>query len=56
MQAEYDSVLNHLHGQRGLIKKAERLDELGVKARKKLPEKFRELANSESEYIDYEEA
>ena len=53
---EYDKALNHMNGQKGLIKKAQRLDELGVKARKKLPEKFLELSETESEYVDFEEA
>ena len=52
---EYDKAMNHLNGQKGLIKNAERLDELGVKARKKLPEKFLELSDNDSEYVDYEE-
>jgi DNA recombination protein RmuC len=55
VKTEYDTVLNHLNGQKGLIKKAQRLDELGIKARKKLPGKFLELPDNDSEYTDYEE-
>jgi DNA recombination protein RmuC len=52
-QTAYDDVLNKLTGQRGLIQSADKLNKLGVKARKKLPEKFLEET---VEDVDYEES
>ena len=53
---EYDKAISHLSEGRGnLLKRAENLNKLGIKARKQLPEKFLELPDSDTEYTDYEE-
>ena len=53
---EYDKAINQLsEGNGNLLKRADALNKLGIKARKKLPEKFLELPDSDTEYTDYEE-
>ncbi|MDR0206570.1 MAG: DNA recombination protein RmuC [Bacteroidales bacterium] len=54
---EYDKAISQLsEGKGNLLKRADDLNKLGVKVRKKLPEKFLELPESDVEYIDFEEA
>jgi len=56
-QKEYDKAISQLsEGKGNLIKRADDLNKLGVKVRKKLPEKFLELPENDIEYTDYEEA
>jgi DNA recombination protein RmuC len=53
---EYDKAISQLsEGKGNLLKRAEDLNKLGVKARKQLSEKFLELPDRDAEYTDYEE-
>ncbi|MDR0206496.1 MAG: DNA recombination protein RmuC [Bacteroidales bacterium] len=56
-QKEHQRAMGQLSESKGnLIKRADELNKLGVKVRKKLPEKFLELQENDVEYIDFEEA
>jgi DNA recombination protein RmuC len=56
-QKEHQRAMGQLSESKGnLIKRADELNKLGVKVRKKLPEKFLELPENDVEYIDFEEA